>query len=262
MKKPKFLIAGVTDVGRTKSKNEDACFFEVMEADGEQACIMAVADGVGGLANGEIASSMTIENIKKWWGKEFKVYCHDIEYLKESLRKVFHNSNREIMEHWRKNGYKMATTLSVLLIYKGRAFVFHTGDSRIYQLRGILNQKLFKLTEDHSCSIEKNINGELKKKNFLTECLGNKEEFTCYTKEFELKKNDHYIVCSDGIYKTISDDSIERLIRSCRNDMEMFCGLLVDMAKSNGEKDNITVLAAKINKLCRDTGISRGKKRR
>ena len=247
MKKLKLCVSGITDVGAIKNVNQDSFVYKVVDAGECFAGIFAVADGVGGLEKGEVASSMAISNINRWWENEFKNHYHDQEYLIRTLIDCFKNTNTEIINMAKRNEIKAATTLTVLFIYKNNYFIVHIGDSRIYKINGLFNRKIDQITQDHSCIIDKQINGRTIKKSVLTECLGNKEQCNHFCAMSPIKKNDIFIVCSDGIYKTMADNKILDLINQNKNNIQNVCQSLVDTVKLNGETDNISVIAIKVN---------------
>jgi protein phosphatase len=244
MKVLNIQAAGLTDAGTCKSVNQDNFVYKIVEADNSYAGIFAVADGVGGLDRGEVASTIAISNINKWWNDDFKKYFNDAETLKQSLILCFKKSNEDIIQYSKQNNMRTATTLSALLIHKNMYYIVHTGDSRIYRIDG----KIELLTVDQSCYINKTVNGITYRKSVLTDCLGSKESLNCHHTFGEIYKNQIFVLCSDGIYKTIEDAEIHRCIKRNKNALEQCCLGLVNEAKNRGETDNITLIIAKIVK--------------
>jgi len=246
MKKRRLVAAGLSDAGIIKKVNQDSFVYKVVDTGDCYSGIFAVADGVGGLEKGEIASAVAISNLNKWWEHEFKSHYQDQPYLVKSLITMLKTANLEIIRIGQTEGVKMGTTMSVLFIHMNQAIIVHVGDSRIYKASGLFSPKILQLTQDHSCFINREVNGRLVRKNVLTDCLGNKEEFKYFSFMEPIGKNESYIVCSDGIYKTMDDKEILKIIRSARNDMQLICGCLTDKVKSNGETDNISVIAVHV----------------
>ncbi len=247
MKKIKFEVAGISDVGIAKEINEDSLIYKVADRGTGFAGIFAIADGVGNLQKGELASSITVTEIIQWWEQDFMNNSEDLEYLKQTLYAAVETANHKLVDLEFTNHLKTASTLSVLFLYDDNCVIYNVGDSRIYRYtHGLMKSKMEQLTKDHSREIEKEVNGARIKKNVLTEYIGKKTRLSILQKEQRVAIGDIYIVCSDGIYKTMSNDSIGDIIRKYRNDMVKICSELVSHAKKNLETDNISVIAVKI----------------
>lgn len=243
----KFDVFGITDIGTTKAVNQDCFTYRVVDVDNEYSGIFAVADGVGGLDSGEIASSIAIYNVNEWWENEFKVHYDDYNYIVKSLIDCMQQSNLDIIEESKANDMRSASTLSILLLYKNLFTIVHTGDSRIYRARSnTFSTKLEMLTQDQSCFVQRNINGQIVMKSVLTECLGNRELLNHYCNNGEYKKNDIFILGSDGICKKNTDADLLSMVKTNKNNMQQLSNAIVNTAKSKGETDNITSITVKI----------------
>jgi len=240
----KISAVGISDVGTLKHVNQDSFVYKIVEADNSYAGLFAVADGVGGLDDGEISSAIAISNLNKWWDRDFRNLYNDTEKLISSLIQCFNISNAQIMDYSKFKNVKTATTLSVLLIHKNNYYIVHIGDSRIYKI----TRSIKMLTIDHSCLIDKIINRKVYRKSVLTECLGDKVEINYYYSSGKISKNDIFIVCSDGINKTITDDEILKIVKKQKSNLDIACKSIIDEAKGRGETDNITLILAKISK--------------
>jgi protein phosphatase len=246
MKLLKMEASGVTDEGTTKEINEDGFFYKIVDAGTSYAGVFAVADGVGGGIKGEVASATAIAQINKWWEEDFKRNFNDKTQMIQSLIFAFQHINEQLLRLSENSPYKIATTLSVLVLYQNQYFIVHTGDSRIYKYGGLLTGKLVQLTQDQSCFVNKNSNGRTLKKSVLTECLGYKNSCNHFCASGEIKKNNLFFLCSDGVYKTIPDTRIREMIHTAKANLEAMCRSFIDCAEQNGETDNITAIAVKI----------------
>ena len=248
MKRMRIAVSAITTEGQVKKVNEDSLTYKIIEIDNEYYGVFAVADGVGGCKRGDVASNLAIRNIEEWWENNFRRNIDNIEIIIDSLIESFKKSNNELIALAENYGGKIATTLSVLIIYKGIFYIVHIGDSRVYRYRGLFNGVLSQLTRDDSCIIEKNLNGNIIKKAVLTQCLGNKEQCRPFCKSEALQKNDIFLLCSDGIYKTIKATELRTIIRRGKYDIKELCEDLVKTAMDKGERDNITAMVIKIVK--------------
>lgn len=247
MKKIRFEVAGISDVGIVKDVNEDSLIYKVADRGNGFAGIFAIADGVGNLQKGELASSITVTEIIEWWEKDFMNHSEDLEYLKKTLYNAVESANHKLVNLEVTNQLKTASTLSVMFLYDDNCIIYNVGDSRVYRYtHGFMKTKMEQITEDHSCEIEREVNGAMVRKSVLTEYIGKKSNLSILRKEHRAMAGNIYIVCSDGIYKTMSNDEIRDIVDRNKNDMKMVCSELVNKAKDNSETDNISVIAVKV----------------
>lgn len=240
---------GLSDAGIVKEVNEDNYFYKIAKVKNEMTGIFAVADGVGGLPDGKVASSMAATAVSNWWDITYKKMYDEIpEAICTSLIQAVKDLNREIVQFSEEKGIKMATTLSVLLLHKMHAYIVHVGDSRIYRLKSKILSKLEQITIDQSCTIEKEVNGKIIRKNVLTDCIGAKANFNYTALAKKLTGQEVFLLCSDGIYKTVEDIVIKKVIDNEKNDLKQLCTNLMNAAKFNKETDNITVIAVKVSR--------------
>lgn len=240
----KISSFGISDIGMVKNVNQDSFVYKIVDAGNAYAGLFAVADGVGGLKDGEVSSAIAISNLNKWWAYDFKAFYNETDKLISSLVECFTKSNLEIMDYSKSKKIRTATTLSVLLIHKNMYYIVHIGDSRVYKL----TKRIEKLTIDHSCYVDKILNGKTYKQSALTQCLGNRAEINCFCDSGEISKNDIFMLCSDGVCKTIEDNEILNIVREEKSDLGKACQIVINEAKQRGETDNITLILAKISK--------------
>lgn len=242
MKKTVFKVGTVSDAGIKKDINEDEFVFKIVETKENSFGIFAVADGVGGLCEGKLASSFAISQLNKWWEDEFKANFEDKEYVVSSLIKCIKNTNTRLLEKNEQDSKKRATTISVLFIYKQEYFVVHIGDSRIYEI----NRKITQLTKDHIAIVDQSAGSDMIRRSVLTQCIGVKGEILPFCSNGQIKKNSVFLVCSDGAYKKIPDEEILKTVKANKPHVQEMCKTLVNAAKERRESDNITVIAVNI----------------
>lgn len=234
---------GISDIGRVKQLNQDALYYNVTP-DGS-AGVFAVADGVGGLKFGEVASSKAAQYIEEWW-KNFLI-CGlggDSRKTTDNLSELVFGINNEVCFFNEQNQTQSATTLSLLVIYGGLYYFAHVGDSRIYAYSAS-ERKVYQITNDHSKDIIKERNGRQYVQSALTDGLGHKKSIKCDICYGALNNAvNGFMVCSDGVYKRQSDIRIAEII-SASGDAKAVCENLIFGAKQAGESDNIT--AAYVN---------------
>lgn len=234
---------GISDIGRVKQVNQDALYYNVTP-DGS-AAVFAVADGVGGLKFGEVASAKAVQYIEDWW-KNFLIcgFGTDSKKTTDNLSELVFGINNEIYSFNEQNQIQSATTLSLLILYGGLYYFAHVGDSRIYACSAA-ERKVYRITTDHSKDIIKERNGRQYVQSALTDGLGHRKSIKCDLCFGALNSVvNGFMLCSDGVYKRQDDLRIAEII-SASGDAKAICENLISGAKQAGESDNIT--AAYVN---------------
>lgn len=230
-----------TDKGKTRTMNQD--YYYVSESDLH---LYILADGMGGYAGGEIASKLATSAAAEYLKENFK----NIEYKKEEILELIENAmnyaNKVVYEKSREveELEQMGTTLEICLIYMGRAYIGHVGDSRIYRIRqGIMR----KLTTDHSYVQKLVKDGTITKeeaehhprKNMLMQALGCDETFEPDIMVKGFLENDIILICSDGLTNMVSETEIHNIIKE---DIETAAEKLIKKANESGGYDNISII--------------------
>jgi PPM family protein phosphatase len=218
-----------SDVGLVRTNNEDSYL-----ADGDSGLVI-VADGMGGHAAGEIASQLAVETISaKVRGTSFFWPFQRAQRERDLLIEAIRSANRRVREQAAEEAAMrgMGTTVVVLWLRGRRAHVAHVGDSRIYRFR---RGGLVQLTRDHSWPSE---DGAMR--NVLTRAVGAENEVEVDHKLVETTPGDIFLLCSDGLTRTVDDAAIIAALREFKTPPEA-AGRLIEMAKANGAPDNVTV---------------------
>lgn len=245
-----MLMYGLSDKGPIRDMNEDSFAYELV---GNCLC-MAVADGVGGEACGEIASKIAVETVMQNF-KENLPFVKDREGLPTYLKTVFNQANIKILKNCLENRERMGmcTTLTVALLKGTELTLAHIGDTRGYLLHG---SELIKLTEDH------NEAGRLVKKGLLTEdeakyhpgrsrlfkVLGENQYLNPDIYSYNISYGDCVFLCSDGLYSFMSNEQFKACAAE-RNNPESICRKLIAQALEGQSTDNITVTIGKAEPL-------------
>lgn len=226
----------------------------------DRAYVMAVADGIGGAAAGEVASSMALRavvhlvlNAAKWALKFDDSSQREAEIQEamdraaEYMRRVDQTLTQTGENHPELRG--MGTTMTASYSVGDDLFIIHIGDSRAYLYRkGVLQQ----LTNDHTVAQALASAGAITKeeasthylRHVLTRAIGTqKGRIEAEITQYRLADGDRLLLCSDGLSDMVSDDQIAAVL--ARNETSMAaCRELVDLALANGGKDNVTVALA------------------
>jgi len=248
------IVGSLSDVGKVRETDED--FVSVLKLSGAFGTvhILAVADGMGGHAKGEVASKLATKEMCKVWVESFsKIAVPELfneTDFESVLEKGIKKANEEILEYTSKNpeASGMGTT-SVCAIVDDRGIVTiaNVGDSRAYVISdksGIRQE-----TKDHSFVqelLDKNeINEEEAKnhpnKNVITKAVGLSPSLEPDIKTVQLKNDESLLLCCDGVNAHLSDDDIKKIVQETPNP-QYACKKIVDMANDRGGSDNISLI--------------------
>ncbi len=254
VKTPHIDASGVTDSGRIRPKNEDAIFLDT------EGNFMLLADGMGGHERGSEASQTAIEIIKKFLRPEvLEAELKEITKvegvpaaiicLHSIIDKAIGEANSVLFERNQSANLKryMGTTVVGMLPVTNDGYIlwFHVGDSRLYRWR---DTELQCLTADHSAYAEwlrSGQHGDPPAKSIITRAIGPNAATIVDIGYEKQKKDDLYILCSDGLTDMLSDDYIAEILRS-EKDVDNIANTLMHAANDAGGKDNISVVVSKV----------------
>lgn len=219
-----LLWAGVSEAGAVRENNEDSAF--------AGRWLYAVADGMGGHAAGEVASTAVIESLRS----------HDSEVapsvLLEVLGRAIAEANAEVARRAAENHARrgMGTTLTVMLWSGDRFALGHIGDSRAFRLRA---GQLRQITEDHVMGkLVSNARGLAP---VMSRYLDGRPERSPDLSVRELRLGDRYMICSDGLSPVVGAEAIRDVLASTANPRTAVRDL-VALAEAAGGPDNISVI--------------------
>jgi protein phosphatase len=226
-----------TDTGRQRNANEDSFFVRPP--------IFVIADGMGGAQAGEVASKAAAD-------------AFDVDLAEASPERVLSETiataNRRIHELAGADPSRagMGTTLTAAIVDAEREEVGigHVGDSRAYRLRG---GQLEQLTRDHSLVEEMRRKGQLTEaqaedhpqRSIITRALGPEPEVEPDIQTVAAAPGDVFLLCSDGLTTMLGEKQIAKLLTGASS-MQAAVRALVDEANRAGGRDNITVLAFRL----------------
>ncbi len=262
----KIEIAGVTDVGLKRGNNEDALLLWDLSGDrqidpgnaislaGQTALLLAVSDGMGGQAAGEVASNLALESLRRYAMRDFasqsKGAGNDIEVW---LAQGVEEANLQVLaeSQAQPERARMGATLSVAAILGDELGVVHVGDSRIYLLR---ESRLRQLTVDQTRVQQLVARGHISseqarkhsERHFLLQAIGISDHVDVDGMVVTMKAGDRLLACSDGLHGLVADNEIGKVLGSSSSPAEQ-CSRLVVMAKEEGAPDNVTVVVAHVS---------------
>ncbi len=234
-----------SDVGCLREVNEDRGLYvrpgdpAVLTGKG---VLALVADGMGGHAAGEVASSIAVDVLPRAY------YAHSGE-PHEALKDAFLQASRAIYQAARQDETLagMGTTCTALVLRGYQAFSAHVGDSRLYQVR---QGRLYTLSEDHSLVMEMVREGLLtpaeahnhEDRNVITRALGLRPnvDVAAWPEPLTVQDGDWFVLCSDGLHDLVGEEEICQTLAAAEAPHEAG-EHLVALARRRGGHDNITV---------------------
>ncbi len=249
-------FAGATDVGRKRNHNEDSLHLPALSDER----LAIVADGMGGHASGEVASSMAVTTIVNHFRRTgtmqpltwpFKV---DRDLRGDTNRMIVSImlANLEIHETAQRDSSckGMGTTVVAMYFLDDTVIIGHVGDSRVYRFR---DGRVTQLTEDHSLiqdyiKMKRVTEAEAEgwpHKNVIIRALGMKDSVSVDIITEHPKVGDCYLLCSDGLSGMVEDQRLMQLIEQ-EPDLDRAVSSLITAANDRGGIDNITAVLARV----------------
>jgi len=241
--------SALTHVGRVRSENQDAVNVTrptAPEPFAKYGVLAMVADGMGGHAGGEIASTIACRALPN-------IYFSSSEPPQMALQNAVLAANAEIyaMAQTRPELQGMGTTCVALAVVADMAWMTYVGDSRLYLRR---DAKLYRLTEDHSVVYEMVTQGLLSReearnhrdRNVLSRALGSKSEVRTsgWETAFRVFSNDRFLLCSDGLHDLLDDNELLEMMAT--PEIDRTTAHMIEVANERGGYDNISAVLVEI----------------
>jgi len=257
-----FSFYGKTDVGLVREHNEDNFMIaDLTREDGplpgeeqlsgvvsERGVALAVCDGMGGAAAGEVASHMAVDALFETLRGDRAAEDRDdfarrlVASVEEAGARIFLAAKKD------RTRRGMGTTATVAGLIDKVLFIGQVGDSRCYLLR---NGRLSLVTKDQSLVNQLIEAGQLTEaeaeafehSNIILQALGTTEQVAVDLTFVELRRGDRVLLCSDGLSGLVSDDAIREEM-ACVGPLPQLADRLIDLANAAGGHDNVTCIVA------------------
>ena len=248
-----WQIASSSTVGLSinRLQNEDNYGIKQQKiSDRETILLAAIADGMGGMSQGELASQLAIKTVL-----ETPIFFQNqtIEQYQEWLENLFIQANETVSNQLKDGG----TTLSVIFAISQQLIISHVGDSRIYLLR---QGQIKQLSQDHSLVAMLVASGQITEieslehpdRNVLTKSIGTKRRLsddyvqdlkqTTPELSMKLEHEDIILLCSDGVWDLVPKNEIAEIFTPDQN-LQKSVDLTINKVLERGASDNATLLA-------------------
>ncbi len=238
-----MMMVSRTDRGSVRSNNEDAVVVD------QTLGVAILADGMGGLQAGEVASAEAVDTVHKFLSAV-------AEIDERSLNEAIDTANTRIFDlaEFGDDIVALGTTLVVWTVTAAldgdRCIVANVGDSRAYRFRDTV---LTQLTRDHSLIQQLIDSGALSDeqarnathRNVITRAVGLEREVTVDIETHDCRPGDLYLLCSDGLTDMLSDAAIEDVLKpDALVDQKTLADVadkLIEAANAAGGADNISI---------------------
>lgn len=248
-----------TDDGKQRDHNEDNFLID------KNLGLFVVADGMGGHAAGEVASSLCVRRVRDAVAENRDLVerftSGDSVDRTEVLRMLEHAVQAAcsaIYQRAQKQPEKrgMGTTCTLLMVAGQRGFIAHVGDSRVYLTR---QNQVHQLSEDHSLINELVRRGKLKLeeiddspykdyKNAVTRAVGVYESVEVDTLDFDILPGDQFLLCSDGLHHYLTTD--DKIIKPLSDEnIKAATEAFIELANAGGGHDNITSVVIRVGQV-------------
>lgn len=247
------LIGLQTHIGR-RATQQDAMAVSKMDISSfkNEKFIAVLCDGMGGMNGGERASSLCVEQF-------VSKFAVNTDAIPTFYRNTIVDVDSQVASLKDDNGNYLGggSTLVSVVVDDNKLYWGSVGDSHIYILRG---NDMVLVTKEHNYMLElmeqvkkgeitiEQANADKEKEALISYMgMGSVSLMDVIEKPFELQKNDVIILCSDGLYRSVSDEEIAGYVRSEPNNMQALADKLVDCAlsKNNPYQDNTSVIVIK-----------------
>lgn len=252
-----------SDFGKVRTNNEDALGAFIPSSRAQRRShgyLFAVADGVGGLDLGEIASATAIKTVTEGFGK-----AQPGIMLTSLLPKLVQQANNDVHDCTLKNEYackKMATTLVTCALRYDQATICHVGDSRCYLVR---KGQVRLLTQDHTLVNEQRKMGlitaeeiaESASRHVLIRSIGPEMFVAPDTSQHTIQPGDVFMLCSDGVHDETPESEIARILSQSKPADELAKELVARAVEIDGG-DNTTAMVIRVRDV-EQVGMYRGR---
>lgn len=236
-----LTISSVTDIGLVRDNNEDCHKIDIEHG------LAIVADGVGAYLGGDVASELAVMACYDYLMLEPDLT--DLKNVEPALVEGLKFANQQVMNHKLRNPElkKMGTTLTCLHLSPGLVQYAWIGDSRIYRLNPD-TELVEQLSRDHTVYEQLRMRGQQPSPNsrhVLTRMVGNshvRPDSGCA----QLAEGDIVLACSDGLSDMLTDARLLQLVTEHQQDLSGCLRHLVEKAKGQGGRDNITAVLARL----------------
>ena len=258
-RKTRYIAAAGSDAGigtgsgfgTGQKVNQDSILLRHAVCRGHEVLLAAVCDGMGGLAEGEVASASAIRALSGWFEEELDngLYHAQMPVIGKEWAAMLNLLNRQMAAYGSRRGAGLGTTFTGMLFVDKKYVIVHVGDTRVYHIGSGIQQ----MTEDQTLVAEEIACGRMtpeqaerdSRRNLLLQCIGASRsvepQILCGT-----VRKGVYVLCSDGFRHVILPQEMQEQLNadSMKSGPDMLRRIqeLVKEIRRRNEKDDISVV--------------------
>lgn len=239
----KYLTEYLWEQGN-RFENEDSIAILQVTAGNTPALLAVVADGIGGLSHGELASAVVTNRLRcAFENLSYQPENFNLKTLKHIFKRELYSCHKDLLQYGVRHESPLGTAVSLVCIVNTRGFLLHTGDSRIYKftaaslVSALHINPARRLSRDH-----------IDKSGRLTSCIGYGKKLQLHSKSIQINSLHSLLICSDGFYRRIQPEIIRfpSLIKLYPGNQ--FLNTLYSLAVKRGETDNASAILIQFTK--------------
>ena len=238
-------IAGLSDIGLVRKKNEDAYWFD------QDRDIFILADGLGGHRAGEVAATLAVRIVAERLSLAVDRHLEEFDLI-DAMQAAFGVASEQIYNHGKSTEKLsgMGCSLIAGILQGEHCYLAHVGDTRGYLY---FDNTLSQMTVDDTPVAALIKRGYLlpekarshNLKNFLVKSIGTKRKVDANVTKFPVKPGEQILLCSDGLWGTL-ESKVMCDVLGKQFPPEEVCRKLVNSARQKGGSDNITVIVVDV----------------
>lgn len=245
-------VAASTDIGPKRAKNEDT-IHTVIPVDGSAerslGAAFVVADGMGGLGGGDVASRTAVAEFMRRYFSAATVETDLLQRFKLSLE----SASSRVREEALRLGlpYIGSAAAGMLIQPSGAALIFNVGDCRVYRVR---HRKIERMTRDQSVTEKQVAMGRITpdearvaRSSQVTAFIGQPLPLHAYVEMEQVEQGDIYVLCSDGLWSAVNVSDIETVVQ--HRAARAAANALVSLALARGARDNVSAVVIRVGQL-------------
>ena len=256
-------IAAVTDIGQKRTSNQDnffvnGCYIDHYNAVAERfdavdslnVHVLAVCDGMGGQADGDVAAMIGVSTISDY--SDSLRQSEDSRNASRTARRMLREANGRILERCKESGKKMGSTVSMLVVANQYVYACNLGDSEIYHktqhgIERLSKPQTFAQELVDMGAISEDQASRSYIRNQLSQYLGMENVRGLKPNEnyTTIRNGDMLLICSDGVSDVLPNHSIYAMLSSGRPVRDI-ADALIEKALRKGSGDNLTVVIARV----------------
>ena len=242
---------------RTKFLNRrvEVCIYD---KDGDY--LMAIADGMGGLSKGELASATVVRAFSSWFDEKLEQHIQhwNGQIVADEINDLLLKLNEKILEYGKNHAAELGTTVTMALFVKDELIVCHVGDTRLYCINSTQTViELQQITEDQTFIAREMKLGRMTleqamvhpKRNALLQCVGASSQIEPDVMLIKSKPG-MYMMCSDGFRHVLTEQEIISNVMNTKGlskeAKSALVGQMIHLVKSRGERDNISSIIIEV----------------